>query len=178
VLLAIPSIAIGYLTVQPLLFGGFFAESIFVTAENDVLGKLASHFENPLAFALESPTHPPFWLALGGVVLAWYLYLRAPTTRERVANWFAPVLPILNNKYYFDWFNEKVLAAGSRGLGLAFWRVGDQAVIDGLAVNGSASIVAALGSLVRRLQTGYLYSYAFWMMIGLAALLGWFLFVS
>ena len=178
VLLAIPSIAIGYLTVQPLLFGDFFAESIFVLAENDVLARLAGKFHDPLAFALASPTHPPFWLALAGVLLAWYLYLKSPEARERLASVFAPLLPLLENKYYFDWFNEKVLAAGSRGLGRVFWRVGDQAVIDGFAVNGAASLVAALGGWVRRVQTGYLYSYAFWMMIGLAALLGWFLFVS
>ena len=178
VLLAIPSIAIGYLTVQPVLFGGALADAIKVAPENDALRELASHFHDPLSFALQAPLHPPFWLALVGVLLAWYLYLRSPQTLARLASVFAPILPLLEQKYYFDWFNENVLAAGSRGLGRWFWRVGDQTLIDGLAVNGSASAVAALGGIVRRVQTGYLYSYAFWMMIGLAALLGWFLFVG
>ena len=178
ILLAIPSIAIGYLTVQPVLFGGALADAVRVAPENDVLKALASHFHDPLSFALQAPLHPPFWLALGGVLLAWYLYLRSPRALERLAGFFAPIQPLLEQKYYFDWFNENVLAAGSRTLGRWFWRAGDQALIDGLAVNGSASMVAVLGGLVRRVQTGYLYSYAFWMMIGLAALLGWFLFVG
>ena len=176
VLLAIPSIAIGYLTVQPVLFGGYFGEAIQVLERNDVLRELGAHFHDPASFALSSVSHPPLWLAVAGVGLAWFLYLRSPSTADRLAALFTPLRRVLDNKYYFDWFNEKVLAAGSRGLGRVFWKAGDQTIIDGAIVNGSAHLVGALAGIVRRIQTGYLYSYAFWMMIGLAALLAWFLF--
>ena len=178
ILLAIPSIVIGYLTVQPVLFGGFFGEAIAVKPANDVLAALASHFHDPLSFALEAWAHPPFWLALAGVGCAWFLFLKSPATADRLGGVFAPLRGLLDNKYYFDWFNERVLAAGSRGLGRVFWRTGDQLLIDGALVNGSAEVVGGLSRLVRRIQTGYLYSYAFWMVVGLAALLAWFLVVT
>ncbi len=175
VLLAIPSLAIGYFTVQPLLFGGQFGDAIQVLERNDVLAELASHFHDPASFALAAVGHPPLWLAIAGVVSSWFLFLKSPQTAERLGAVFAPLRRVLDNKYYFDWFNEKVLAAGSRGLGRVFWKAGDQTLIDGALVNGSAHLVGSLANVVRRVQTGYLYSYAFWMMIGLAALLAWFL---
>jgi NADH-quinone oxidoreductase subunit L len=178
VLLAIPSLIIGYLTVQPVLFGGYFGDAIQVLEQNDVLAELASHFHDPASFALAAVGHPPLWLALGGVVAAWYLFLKNPAAAERMGAALRPIGRILDNKYYFDWFNENVLAAGSRLLGRVFWKAGDQAIIDGAMVNGSANLVAALSGLIRRVQTGYLYSYAFWMMIGLAALLAWFLLIA
>ena len=176
ILLAIPSLAIGYLTVQPVLFGGYFGEAIQVLPANDVLREVATHFHDPASFALEAFKHPPLWLALAGVGAAWFLFLKSPATADRLSSLFAPLRPALDNKYYFDWFNEKVLAAGSRGIGQLFWKAGDQAVIDGALVNGSAQLVGSIAKVARRVQTGYLYSYAFWMMIGLAALLAWFLF--
>ena len=175
VLLAIPSLAIGYFTVQPVLFGGYFGEAIQVLEANDVLAELGSHFHDPASFALAAVGHPPLWLALAGVLTAWYLYLKNPAMTDRLAAFFKPLQRVLDNKYYFDWFNENVLAAGSRGLGRVFWKAGDQTIIDGAVVNGSANLVGALAGVIRRVQTGYLYSYAFWMMIGLAALLAWFL---
>jgi len=175
ILLAIPSLAIGYLTVQPVLFGGYFGEAIQVLPTNDVLRELATHFHDPASFALEAVKHPPLWLALAGVGAAWFLFLRSPATADRLSSLFAPLRPALDNKYYFDWFNERALAAGSRGIGRLFWKAGDQAVIDGALVNGSAQLVGSIARVTRRVQTGYLYSYAFWMMIGLAALLAWFL---
>ena len=178
VLLAIPSLAIGYLTVQPILFGGFFGEAIQVLPENDVLGVLSGHFHDPASFALEAVKHPPLWLALAGVVAAWYFVLKNPSAATGIANALTPVRRVLDNKYYFDWFNENVLSAGSRLLGRVFWKAGDQAVIDGALVNGSAQLVATLAGVVRRVQTGYLYSYAFWMTIGLAMLLAWFLILA
>ena len=178
VLLAVPSLAIGYLTVQPLLFGGFFGDAITVLPDNDVLALLAGHFHDPASFALEAVKHPPLWLALAGVAAAWYLYIRNPAASDRLAALFAPLRPVLDNKYYFDWFNEKVLAAGSRALGRVFWKAGDQILIDGAIVNGAAQLVTSLALIVRRIQTGYLYSYAFWMTIGLAALLAWFLILA
>jgi NADH-quinone oxidoreductase subunit L len=178
VLLAIPSLAIGYLTVQPILFGGFFGEAIQVLPDNDVLTVLSDHFHDPASFALESVKHPPLWLALAGVVAAWYFVLKNPSAATAIANALTPIRRVLDNKYYFDWFNENVLSAGSRLLGRVFWKAGDQAVIDGALVNGSAQLVATLAGVVRRLQTGYLYSYAFWMTIGLAVLLAWFLILA
>ena len=178
VLLAIPSLAIGYLTVQPILFGGFFGEAIQVLPDNDVLTVLSGHFHDPASFALESVKHPPLWLALAGVVAAWYFVLKNPSAATAIANVLTPIRRVLDNKYYFDWFNENVLSAGSRLLGRVFWKAGDQAVIDGALVNGSAQLVATLAGVVRRLQTGYLYSYAFWMTIGLAVLLAWFLILA
>jgi len=176
IFLAIPSLAIGYLTVQPLLFGGFFGEAIQMLPANDVLRKLATNFLDPTSFALEAVKHPPLWLASGGIAAAWFFYLKSPLMADRVASLFAPIRPLLDNKYYFDWFNEKGLATGSRGLGWVFWKAGDQALIDGAMVNGSAHLVGAVAGVVRKVQTGYLYSYAFWMMMGLTSLLAWFLF--
>jgi NADH-quinone oxidoreductase subunit L len=178
VLLAIPSLAIGYLTVEPVLFGGYFGQAIQVLEVNDVLAELAGHFHDPASFALSAVGHPPLWLALSGVVAAWYLYLKNPAMSDRLAAFFAPLRRVLDNKYYFDWVNENVFAAGSRALGRLFWKAGDQALIDGALVNGSANLVGSLAGAVRRVQTGYLYSYAFWMMIGLAGLLAWFLLLS
>jgi len=175
VLLAVPAVAIGYLTVQPLLFGGFFGDAIQVLERNDVVRELASHFHGPASFALQAPLHPPFWLALAGVLVAWFTVLKRPHALDGLASALAPLRRVLDNKYYFDWFNENVLAAGSRGLGRLFWKAGDETLIDGALVNGSAGLVGALAGVVRRVQTGYLYTYAFWMVIGLALLLGWFL---
>ncbi len=175
ILLAVPAVAIGYLTVQPLLFGGFFGDAIQVLQKNDVVRELASHFHGPASFALQAPLHPPFWLASAGVLVAWFTVLKRPHALDGFAAALAPLRRVLDNKYYFDWFNENVLAAGSRALGRIFWKAGDQALIDGALVNGSAGLVGALAGVVRRVQTGYLYTYAFWMVIGLALLLGWFL---
>ena len=175
VLLAIPAVAIGYLTVGPMLFGGFFGESIQVLPRNDVVAALASHFHGPAAFALAAPTHPPFWLALAGVLTAWWVVIKRPHALDDLEAPLVPLRRVLDNKYYFDWFNEHVLAAGSRGLGGVFWKAGDQTLIDGALVNGSAGLVGVLAGVVRRVQTGFLYTYAFWMVIGLALLLGWFL---
>jgi len=178
VLLAIPSLAIGYFTVQPVLFGGYFGDAIQVLEANDVLKDLADHFHDPASFALAAVGHQPLWLALAGVVTAWYLYLKNPAITDRLAAFFVPLQRVLDNKYYFDWFNENVLAAGGRAMGRIFWKAGDQVLIDGALVNGSANFVGALAGVIRRVQTGYLYSYAFWMMIGLASLLVWSLLLS
>ena len=175
VLLAIPAVAIGYWTVGPMLFGGFFGESIQVLPKNDVVAALASHFHGAASFALAAPTHPPFWLALAGVLTAWWVVIQRPHALDGLVAPLAPLRRVLDNKYYFDWFNEHVLAAGSRGLGRLLWKAGDQTLIDGALVNGSAGLVGALAGVVRRVQTGFLYTYAFWMVIGLALLLGWFL---
>ncbi|MCS6947395.1 MAG: NADH-quinone oxidoreductase subunit L, partial [Steroidobacteraceae bacterium] len=173
--LAVPSIVIGALTVQPLLFGGMFGDSIVVRDANDVVARLGQQFDGWFAFGWHALANPAFYLAAAGVATAWWLYLRSPAAADRLARAFGPLRTLLEQKYFFDWFNENVLAAGSRLLGRGLWRGGDQLLIDRGLVDGSAGLIATLAGLGRRLQSGYLYTYAFWMMIGLAALLGWFL---
>ncbi|HEY0767999.1 MAG TPA: NADH-quinone oxidoreductase subunit L [Steroidobacteraceae bacterium] len=173
--LAIPSVIIGALTVGPVLFGGYFGHSIFVLTGNDVSGARAADFRGPVQFALHGLMAPPFWFALAGVVTAWACFLWRPMWAQAAARTFAWLYRPLTQKYYFDWFNEQVLAALTRFIGVGLWKGGDEGLIDGLMVNGGAASVGWFGGLVRRVQSGYLYSYAFWMVIGLAVLLGWFL---
>jgi NADH-quinone oxidoreductase subunit L len=174
--LAIPSAVIGFITVGPVLFGDYFGSSIFVLERNDVIGEMAREFHGPLAFALHGMTQLPFLLAIGGVGTAWVFFLWRPQLADRAAQTFSAVRTLLVNKYYFDWFNENVIAAGVRLLGRGLWRGADQGLIDGAMVNGTANTIGRFGGLVRLVQSGYLYSYAFWMIIGLAVLLGWFLY--
>ncbi|MET0290941.1 MAG: NADH-quinone oxidoreductase subunit L [Steroidobacteraceae bacterium] len=176
VALAIPSLVIGGIAIAPMLAGDFFGSAIFIDEHrHPAMHHVAEH----AAHAIEMGTHafatPPFWLAFAGVVVAWFLYLKQPQLAEKIGNALSGVRKVLENKYFFDWFNENVIARGSRLLGTGLWRAGDQTLIDGALVNGSAATIGVLAQITRRLQTGYLYSYAFWMVIGLAALAGWFL---
>ncbi|HEY6483655.1 MAG TPA: NADH-quinone oxidoreductase subunit L [Steroidobacteraceae bacterium] len=173
--LAIPSLLIGFFTIGPVLFGGYFGTSIQVLAQNDVVQQLGREFQGPVQFALQGFTKLPFWLAAAGVFVAWLCFLWRPQLADQAARAFGPLRTLLVNKFYFDWFNEKVLAALARGIGFSLWKGGDQAMIDGVMVNGSAAAVGWFGGVVRRVQNGYLYAYAFWMVIGLAVLLGWYL---
>jgi NADH-quinone oxidoreductase subunit L len=173
--LAIPSVVIGWFTVRPVLFGAYFGRAIFVLPDNNVVGKVGEEFGSVAGFALHAFGEPPVWLVLAGAVTAWLFFLKNPAwadASERRARW---LYTLLTQKYYFDWFNEKVIAPLARAIGVGLWKGGDQGLIDGVLVNGSAEGVGWVGSVVRRVQSGYLYSYAFWMMIGLALLLGWFL---
>ena len=173
--LAIPSVLIGFITIGPMLFGDFFGNAIQVLEKNDVLAEIGREFHGPVAFALHGFAQPPFWLAVAGAVTAWIFFYWKPSLANSVARNFSWLRTILINKYYFDWINENIIAAASRLLGRSLWRGGDMALIDGGMVNGTAAGVARIGCLIRRIQSGYLYSYAFWMIIGLAVLLGWFL---
>jgi NADH-quinone oxidoreductase subunit L len=175
VALAVPSLLIGYFTVQPILFGGYFGDAIRVLENHDVVAELKAEWTGALAFALRSVLSAPAWLAGLGVLTAWVFVLRQPQWGDVLRERLAWLNRLLINKYYFDWFNENVLARLTRGLGIAMWRGGDQAVIDGVMVNGTAGMVGRLAGLTRQLQSGFLYSYAFWMIISLAVLLGWFL---
>jgi NADH-quinone oxidoreductase subunit L len=174
--LAIPSVVIGWLTVGRVLFGDWFDGSIFVSPEHNPLAEVGAEFHGPFAFVLHGFTGPAVYLAALGALAAWYLYLKRPDLPGRWLEQYAGVHRVLMNKYYFDWFNENVLARGGRALGELFWRAGDQAIIDGALVNGSAKAVGALSGVLRKIQTGYLYNYAFAMIIGLAVLVGWFVF--
>ncbi len=174
VMLAIPSVVIGYLTIGPMLYGDFFKDAIFVNETlHPAMKELAEEFHGPAAMALHALTSLPFWLALAGVVVAWWFYLVQPALPAAIARTFRPIVTLLENKYYLDWFNEHVLAAGARMVGTALWKGGDQGLIDGGIVNGSASLVGRLAGRVRELQTGHLYQYALVMALGIFGLLSW-----
>jgi NADH-quinone oxidoreductase subunit L len=174
VLLAIPSVVIGYLTMGPMVGGGFFTDSIFVdAARHPALQTFVDEFHGPLAMAVHALMTPAFWLALSGVLTAWVFYILKPEWPAHVGRVLRPVVVVLENKYYFDAFNEKVLAAGARLIGRGLWKGGDAAVIDGLLINGSARVVGAVASLARLIQTGQLYWYALVMIMGVVGLMTW-----
>jgi NADH-quinone oxidoreductase subunit L len=125
-------------------------------------------------FVLEAFMHPPVYLAALGVLAAWFFYIKRPDLPGVIAARLSALYKLLANKFYFDEIYQAVFAGGSRGLGTALWRVGDVAVIDGAMVNGSARVVGWLSGLLRHMQSGYLYHYAFAMIIGLSALLAWY----
>ena len=175
ILLAIPSVVIGWLTVGPTLFGGFFDGAIVVRPAHDVLHEMAGEFHGPLGFTLNAFRHLPLYLAAAGVGSAWFLYLKRPDVPAMLRVRLAPLYRVLDNKYGFDWVNENVIASGSRSLGRLFFRVGDQMLIDGALVDGSARTVGWLATVMRHVQSGYLYHYAFAMIIGLSALLAYLL---
>ena len=174
VLLAIPSVVIGYLTIQPMLHGSFFDGSIFVdSARHPAMKELSAHFHGAGAMALHALTTLPFLLALAGVVVAWWFYLRQPAIPAAIHARFGPIYRLLENKYYMDWINERLLAPAARGLGQGLWKGGDGAVIDGFVINGSARVIGAMAGLVRLFQTGFLYWYALVMLLGVFGLLTW-----
>jgi NADH-quinone oxidoreductase subunit L len=177
VLLAIPSLLIGYFTIEPMLHGDWFGSAIFINAEkHPALEEMTKEFHGPIAMALHGLTSLPFILALSGVVLAWFFYLKRPDIPEAIQRRCKPIHTLLENKYYFDKFNEVVFAGGARLLGRGLWKAGDQGIIDGLVVNGSARIVGMFAMMTRWLQTGHIYTYAFVMIFGVAVLLLPFLF--
>ena len=178
VLLAIPSVVAGWPFIERLLFGDFFEGAIAVAPQHNVLSHLGKEFHGPGAFVLHGLAAPAVWLAAAGVLAAWYLYLKRPALAEQLRERAGRLYTLLVNKYYFDAFNERFIAGGSRALGNLLWRGGDVAIIDGAAVNGSARLVGWLASVTRGVQTGYLYHYAFATIIGLSALLAWLLWVS
>ena len=173
--LAIPSLLIGFFTIEPVLFGGYFGSAIHVLERNDVVAEIGREFQGAGSFARHSLFSLPLWLAAAGVLSAWYFVLQRPDLAESVRQRLSWLNKLLVNKYYFDWFNENVLARASRALGLGLWRGGDEAIIDGVMVNGSAGAVGWFAGVARQIQSGFLYSYAFWMICGLVLLLGWFL---
>jgi NADH-quinone oxidoreductase subunit L len=173
VLLAIPSALIGWFTVQPMLYGKFFEGAIQVAPANNVLEHLSEEFHGPAGFVLSAFLAPPVWLAGMGVLTAYVFFLWRPALADAAEARFKWLYTILIDKFGFDWFNEHVIMAGARLLGGGLWRFGDQAIIDDGLVNGSARTVGWLGSVMRYAQSGYLYHYAFAMILGLAALLMW-----
>jgi NADH-quinone oxidoreductase subunit L len=176
ILLAIPSVIIGAMTIHPLLFGDFFEGVIFIDPEHNPLRELAEHYHGWFSFALHGLLTPAFWLALAGAVTAWFLYMKRPELPEQLLQRYAPlnvVNNILQRKYGFDDFNQAFFADGSVKFGKGLWKWADAGLIDGLIVNGAAKTIGWLSGIVRHVQSGYLYHYAFAMILGLLGLLTW-----
>ncbi len=174
ILLAVPSVVIGYFAIEPLLFGDIFRGAIVVLSQHNVLEQVAEHFHDPQSFALHGLLAPAFWLVIAGAGSAWYIYMKRPTVATEFRRRFSGIYKILDEKYGFDDFYQVFFANGSRQLGQGLWKYGDAGLIDGLMVNGTARLVGWVAAAVRRVQSGYLYHYAFAMIIGLLGLLSWF----
>ena len=172
VLLAIPSVLIGFFTVGPMLFGGWFGKAIHVEEQNNVLGELAGEFHGAAAMALHGFIQLPFLLALAGFIVATVIYLFKPSIADSVKRALHPIWRMLDKKYWVDEVYFAIFAKGGVKLGRAFWRGGDAALIDGVLIDGSANVVERIASGGRRLQSGLLYHYAFAMILGLILLLG------
>jgi NADH-quinone oxidoreductase subunit L len=169
VILALPTICAGWV-IGPVLFGGYFGKAIVVVESHDVLMELGRNFHGVVAMMAHALATWPFWLAVAGVASAAYLYLKRTDLPEKLRQWFLPLYTVLDQKYYFDRFNDWFFAGGARLVGRGLWKGGDVAVIDGF-VDGSARLVGWLATVVRKLQSGYVYTYAFAMIIGMVTLL-------
>ena len=176
VVLAVPSVAIGWLTFEPILFGDFFEGVIFVQPANDVLARMGEEVHGGLAFVLHGLTGVPFFLALAGFAVASWIYLKQPELADRIARLFAPLVKLLERKYFMDDLYMKLLAGLGRASGTVLWKAGDQTVIDGLLVNGSAKTVGFVAGVLRHVQTGRIYHYVFAMLAGVVVLAAHFLF--
>jgi NADH-quinone oxidoreductase subunit L len=155
-----------------MLFGDYFKGVIHVdAARHPAMAELAHHFHGATAMATHALTTAPFWLAVSGVAVAWFFYLKRPDIPAAIKARVGPIYTLLENKYYFDKFNEAVFAGGARLLGRGLWKGGDAALIDGILVNGSARLVGWIASVVRFFQSGHIYHYAFTMIIGVFVLL-------
>lgn len=186
VLLAIPSVVIGYMAIEPMLFGEFFKGVITIAPNHDSLAGLRELFFGAVSaeqtglreqalraagMAVHGLQTPAFWLALSGVVLAWFFYLKRPDIPAAIKQKFSAIHTLLDNKYYLDAFNETVFAGGARKLGQALWKFGDVTIIDGVMVNGTARVIGWFSGVVRHVQSGFVYTYAFWMILGVFVLL-------
>jgi NADH-quinone oxidoreductase subunit L len=172
ILLAIPSVLVGWFTVGPMLFGRWFGNAIRVQEPNDVLAELGREFHGALPMVLHGFLQWPFWIAFAGFAVATYIWLFNPSVADTAKRRLHVVYTILNRKYWVDEIYQFVFARGGLALGRGLWRGGDVGVIDGIAVNGSAALVARVAATVRWMQSGYLYQYAFAMILGLIVLLG------
>jgi NADH-quinone oxidoreductase subunit L len=169
--LAIPSAIMGWYFVVPMLFGGYFGSSIFVEPDHNVLGEMAKHYPGSFKFFLEGFFHWPFFLVVAGFLTTWYMYVKRPDLPDRLAAHARVIYDILIAKYGFDTLYQFLFAGGARGIGGLLWRIGDQGLIDGLIVNGTARVVGQFSGIARKVQSGFLYDYAFAMIIGLLVLM-------
>jgi NADH-quinone oxidoreductase subunit L len=172
--LALPSLAIGYMTIEPMLFGDFFGNAIYVADRHPVMHELNQEFHGAVAMGLHAITTLPFWLAAAGVGLSAFFYLKRPDIPAAIQKRFSFIHSMLVNKYWFDELYSTIFASGARLLGGTLWRRGDQNIIDGFFVNGTAHLIERFSRLVRAFQSGYIYHYAFAMLIGVFALVTWF----
>jgi NADH-quinone oxidoreductase subunit L len=178
-LLAIPSVVIGYLTIDPMLFGEFFKDAIFIDADkHHAMHELAHEYHGAVAMAMHAFSTLPFWLAFAGVALSYYMYMVNPALPAAIKRAVQPIYTLLENKYYMDWINENILARGARALGVGLWKGGDRAIIDGGIVDGTWKLVGWVASASRHLQSGYLYHYALVMILGVFLLMTWFVWLK
>jgi len=173
ILLAIPSVYAGWMYIEPMLFGDYFGNAIVVRESHAVLAELKEEWHGAVPFMLHGLTSAPFWLAIAGIAAAAYCYLVNPALPERLKKAAGWIYTLLDNKYYFDKFNDWFFAGGAREVGNVASGVGDRRIIDGFFVNGAARVVAWASALMREIQTGYVYHYAFTMIVGVFALLAW-----
>ncbi len=179
VLLAIPSVVIGFFSIDTMLFGDFFGSAIVVDeSKHGAMAALRELFESPIGMAIHGLQTAPFWLALSGVLAAYYMYMVNPAVPAAFARTLKPIMTLLENKYYLDWFNENVLARGARGIGVGLWKGGDQGVIEGGVVNASWKLVGLISGVVRKLQSGYIYHYALVMILGIFVLVTMFVWLA
>ena len=172
ILLAIPSVIIGYIAIEPMLYGDFFKNVIYVNHElHPVMHIMKEEFHGAMAMVSHSLHTPVLYLAIGGVLAAWFLYVKAPQLPAKIAQTFRPVYVLFENKYYLDNIYFAVFAKGTRALGTFFWKAVDTAIIDNGLVNGAAKLVGAVAGQVRRLQTGFIYTYAAAMVSGVLVLI-------
>lgn len=174
VLLAIPSVIAGALLIDSMLFGGYFADAIKVLPQHPAMAELAGHWHGWVAYALHGFVTVPFWLMIAGLAVAWYCYLINPAVPAALRRHLSGVYNVLENKYYADWLNEQVISRLALCLGRGLWKGGDRGLIDGVFVNGSARAVGWVAAISRHLQTGFIYHYAFAMIIGIMAFLTFF----
>jgi NADH-quinone oxidoreductase subunit L len=171
VLLAFPSVVIGFFTVEPILFGNYFKDAIYISGMHTGMSEMADEFHGPVMKVLQAFSGLPFWMALSGAVSAWFFYMKRPDIPAAIKHKFSGIYTLLDNKYYFDRFNDWFFAGGARGASGFLWKFGDVKMIDGLMVNGTARLVGLLSGVMRRFQTGYVYHYAFSMIVGVFVLL-------
>jgi NADH-quinone oxidoreductase subunit L len=171
IMLAIPSVFLGGLTIGDMLFGDYFGSAVYIAEHHNGLAEVGKHFHGAWAFVEHSFSGLPVYLAAAGVFSAWFIYMKQPDIAVNLKQRFIILYNLLDRKYYFDDFNSAVFGGGSRNLGERLWQLGDVKFIDGVLVNGSARLVAWFAGVTRQLQTGYLYHYAFAMIIGVLMLL-------
>ncbi len=178
VLLAIPSVLIGYFTIEPMLFGGWLENGIFIDSSHHAVAKLESHFHSAFSLITHSVMTLPFWMMIGGGLTAWVFCIYRTDWADLIQSKFKRINYVLNSLYGFDRFNEIVFVRGSLKLGNLLWKISDMTIIDQLLVNGSARFARYVGAFIRPVQTGYVYHYAFFMIVSLMLVLGWVLIAS
>jgi NADH-quinone oxidoreductase subunit L len=175
ILLAIPSVLIGFFAIGPMLYGDFFKDVIFIGESHPAMHELLEEFHGAISMGFHAFASLPFWLALAGVASAYYCYMVNPKVPAWFYKTFHAIYTLLDQKYYMDKINEVVFAGGARLIGGGLWKAGDRTLIDGLIVNGSAKVVGWFSKVIRRLQSGYIYHYAFVMILGVLGFLIYFM---